>query len=333
MSKSLHFLFLWLSIFSLIQNSQAETFNILQKAPLENQANKKLVSFIEDFNKAKVFRELIPLAEKTFADEEIEKEKEFFKKILRSHMTVEAPELIIQGDLIQLNFEKNKYSITARFNKHNNSLYIKNKKIDLNKHNVESLFKELSSMKLISQGFNPLNAFISEAHAIPLVIFAVAGVLSMAVTAVGLFSNWSRSGCFGRYEDVYRSFETALVDCTNDTQIVMENPSSKKNTDTYNYINEVKEISSKKSKSKNCKKEVSEHFKYFSFFRKKVCIPAKRVQTMCEKMKEVESCLSAYMKLDSDRVIQHNQRTSPSNQNTGAGYQQNNQNGSNTGEQ
>ena len=77
MRKSLHFLFLWLSIFSLIQNSQAESFNILQKAPLENQANKKLVSFIEDFNKAKVFRELIPLAEKTFADEEIEKEKEF----------------------------------------------------------------------------------------------------------------------------------------------------------------------------------------------------------------------------------------------------------------
>jgi hypothetical protein len=316
-------LVVWGLALALPSNTIAETrYQLINKSHQKSESNKKTLQFLNDFNQAKIVRELLPIVDKYLVDPE---NRAFLKTHLRQYMVLEAPTLQIQGDLITIVFESHKHTLNMRLNLTNSKLYVKGKIINLDGMNSETLTKKLSELKLVS--YIPSFSLINEAHAaLGLALLAVAGISALIVTVLGIVSSWSKKSCFSRYEDVFRTFETAELNCLNDKASVLISPGSKKLTDTHQYIQKVKkQMKSQRSSHKECKKEVSGHFKYFSFWRKKPCLPKERVGLMCDKMKSLEGCLQEYDDLNVDAIseerlrikIQDNHQNNQSPQRTG----------------
>jgi hypothetical protein len=315
------YLSIWIVLFNLSLPAMAEShYQVLKTMP--DTSNKKIIEFIHDFNKARIVQDLIPSVDKYLVDE---KNKIFIKNHLRQYMLVTVPKLQLQGDLITLFFEAEKRTVKMRLNLKNSKLYLKGKIIDLRGINLEKLTHKLAALDLVF--YQKSFSLINEAHAaIGLTILAVAGIGALIVGVLGLFSSWSKKSCFIRYEDVFRTFETAEINCLNDKASVIESPASKKLTETFNYIQSVKyQMKKQHVKKQSCKNEVTDYFKYFSFFRQKPCIPKNRVGTMCNKMKTLETCLREYEEITPEsisgerlRLKLPNGKTNPlNNQNTG----------------
>jgi len=201
-----------------------------------------------------------------------------------------------------LTFVSQKKTLKMRLNRNNSKLYVKGKIINLEGMNSQTLTSKLSQLNLVS--YNSSFSIINEAHAaLGLALLAVAGIAALIVGALGLLSSWSRKSCFSKFEDLFRGFETAELNCLNDKASVLVSPGSKKLTDTYQYIQSIKEqMKQQKSSHKACQNEVSEHFKYFSFWRKKPCLSKEPVGLMCDKMQQLEVCLQEYEDLNVEAI-------------------------------
>jgi hypothetical protein len=308
----LKILSLWGVMLTLCHVTYAETLSLsLKQSPQQNKAKHKVIQFVAEFNHAKIVRDLIPTIDKYLQND---KDKSFLKDNLGAHMLLEAPELRVQGDLITLLFEAHKKTLEMRLNLKNMKLYVKDTIIDLHGMTAKKLVQKLSELKLVASTF-PFS-ILNQAHAaFGLAILAVSGIGALVVGILAVLSSWSKKSCFARYQDVYRTFETVELNCLNDLVMVSENPQTKLGSETLNYINIIKQQMKTQKKSKlDCKKEVSNYFKYFSYFRKKTCLPSKRVGIMCEKMKSVESCLREFEDLDTNVISQQKIRVKiPSN--------------------
>ena len=234
----LKMLSIWVVILTLSHVTYAETINLsLEQVPQKNQSNQKVIQFIAEFNHGKIVRDLIPTIDKYL---ESAKDKKFLKENLRAHMLLEAPELQVQGDLITLIFESHKKTLEMRLNLKNMKLYVKGKIINLNGMTSEKLVEKLSELNLIAS--HSSFSIISEAHAaLVLSILAVAGIGALVVGVLALLSSWSKKSCFARYEEVYRTFETAELNCLNDLVMVSENPQAKSGSETHHYLTMIKQ--------------------------------------------------------------------------------------------
>lgn len=288
-----------LFLLPLMTKAQLQTRMLQVEADRAFGVNTRLLEFQKDLKSVAKIKGLIPLMDKYVVGKD---NADYLKDLFQKNADVDTPKVYYKDKVVVFHWEKTKRKVEFEVDTRKGTLSFKNKTLDFTNESLESLSNKIYQLKLFTEAGS--GVFIEDANALFGAALLITGLISLVVDVA--VSTISSDKCRERFWVTQRSFQEKYVSCVNDTRNVFENPRSKIHSDTYGFLQDVKNqmVGMTPDNHWQCKKTVEDEFFYWDFFSTQSCLDSNATETMCKTMGSLEKCLKYFEKLDPRRVSQ-----------------------------